>query len=179
MSQSSEMRKAIDKHVIPHLTANSFVGDYPHYKKVYDDRIELLTFQNNKHGNSFTIEISTVFLDTKRDSNFFTGDFETAEEATAWSTNIRYRLKGMYDGWFYYTDVYCQKIGSLTFYNAISETKAKTYIPLKNEKLVQKADEDIYYKVCCEVNKQMEKAYKWWDAFYKNNKLKMKLLKII
>ena len=179
MSQSSEMRKAIDKHVIPHLTANSFVGDYPHYKKVYDDRIELLTFQNNKHGNSFTIEISTVFLDTKRDSNFFTGDFETAEDATVWSTNLRYRLKGMYDGWFYYTDVYCQKIGSLTFYNAISETKAKTYIPLKNEKLVQKADEDIYYKVCCEVNKQMEKAYKWWDAFYKNNKLKMKLLKII
>ena len=179
MSQSSKMRKAIDKYVIPHLTENGFVGEHPHYKKIYDDRIELLTFQNNRHGNSFTVEISTVFLDKKRDSNFYTWDFETAEEATVWSTNIRYRLKGMYDGWFYYTDVYRQKIGSLTSYNAISETKAKTYIPLKNEKLVQKADEDIYYKVCCEVNKQMKKAYKWWDAFHKNNKLIMKLLEIM
>ena len=179
MSQSSKMRKAIDKYIIPSLTSNGFIGKHPHYKKVYEDRIELLTFQNNKYGNSFTIEISTIFLDAKRDSNFYTWDFETAEEATVWSTNIRYRLKGMFDGWFYYTDVYCQKIGSRIFYNAVSESKARTYVPLKNEKLVQKADEDMYCKVCCEVNKQLKKAYKWWDAFYKNNKLKMKLLEIM
>ncbi|MGN0518315.1 MAG: hypothetical protein ACI4II_06290, partial [Acutalibacteraceae bacterium] len=87
-------------------------------------------------------------------------------------------LKGMYDGWFYYTDLYIQKINSMTFYNAVSEDKAKNYIPAKNEVLVQKADDDIYRKVCEEVNDQMTKAFKWWDAFNKNDKIKLKLLQI-
>ncbi len=179
MSQSQKMRNSLSKYVIPNLTAKGFVGKYPHYKKIYDDRIELLVFETNKWGNSFTVEISTVFLcERKRDNNFCSGDFETIENATVWDTNLRYRLKGMYDGWFYYTDLYIQKSNSMTFYNAVSEDKAKNYNPAKNEVLVQKADDDIYRKVCEEVNNQMTKAFKWWDAFNKNDKIKMKLLQI-
>ena len=179
MSQSQKMRKALYKYVIPNLTEKGFVGEYPHYKKIYDDRIELLVFQTNKWGNSFTVEVSTVFLPkSKRDSNFGSGEFETIENATVWDTNLRYRLKGMFDGWFYYTDVYKQKIIGTTFYNAVSEKKAQNYIPEKNEVLVQKAGDEIYHKVCEEVNRQMPKAFKWWDAFNKNNKLKMQLLEI-
>ncbi len=177
MSQSQKMKKALDKYVIPTLTEKGFVGKYPNYKKVYDDRIELLVFDINKWGNSFTIGISTIFLpESKRNSNCYTTSFEKIEDATVWSTIDRYCLRGMYDGWFYYTDVYKQKIGFLTIYNAVSEAKAKDYIPAKNEVLVQKADDEIYRKVCEEVNKQMVKAFKWWDAFNKNNRIKMKLL---
>ena len=64
----------------------------------------------------------------------------------------------------------------MTIYNAISETKAKDYIPAKDEVLVQKADDDIYRKVCEKVNNQMDKAFKWWDAYNKNNRIKMRLL---
>ena len=177
MSQSQKMKNALIKYVIPTLTNKGFVGNYPHYKKIYNDRIELLVFQTNKWGNSFTVEISTVFLPSRnRDSNFSSGEFETIENATVWDTNYRYRLKGMFDGWFYYTDVYKQKIKSMTFYNAISELKAKSYIPSQNEILVQKADENIYKNICDEVNVQMQKAFKWWDAFNKNNRIKLKLL---
>lgn len=180
MSQSQKMRSALSKYVIPSLTEKGFVGEYPHYKKAYDDRIELLVFQANKWGNSFTVEVSTVFLpQTNRDSNFCSEDFEIIENATVWDTNLRYRLKGMYDGWFYYTDVYKQKIMATTFYNAVGEKKAKDYSPAKNEKLIQKADDEIYRKVCEEVNNQMVKAFKWWDAFNKNNKVKMKLLEFL
>ncbi|MGM9658759.1 MAG: DUF4304 domain-containing protein [Eubacteriales bacterium] len=179
MSQSQKMRNALSKYVISNLTAKGFVGKYPHYKRIYDDRIELLVFETNKWGNSFTVEISTVFLcGRKRDNNFCCGDFETIENATVWDTNLRYRLKGMYDGWFYYTDLYIQKTNSMTFYNAVSEDKAKNYIPAKNEVLVQKADDEIYRKVCEEVNDQMPKAFKWWDAFNKNDRIKMRLLQI-
>ena len=177
MSQSQKMRRALYKYVIPNLTEKGFVGDYPHYKKIYDNRIELLSFQTNNWGNSFTVEVSTIFLPkSKRNSNFCSGEFEPIENANVWDTNLRYRLKGMYDGWFYYTDVYKQKILAVTYYNAVSEKKAKNYSPAKNEKLIQKANDEIYCKVCEEVNKQMVKAFKWWDAFEKNNKLKMKLL---
>ena len=179
MSQSQKMRKALSRDVIPNLTARGFIGKYPHYKKIYDNRIELLVFDTNKWGNSFTVGISTVFLpESKRNSNCYTTSFEKLEDATVWSTIDRYCLRGMYDGWFYYTDVYKQKIGSVTIYNAISETKAKDYIPAKNEKLIQKADEEIYHKVCEQVNQQLPKAFKWWDAFNKNNRLKMKFLEI-
>ena len=177
MSQSQKMRNALLKYVVPNLIAKGFVGQYPHYKKIYDDKIELLVFETNKHGNSFTVEISTVFLvSKKRDSNFSSSEFKKIEDATVWDTNLRYRLKGIYDGWFYYTDLYSQKINSIVFYNAISEIKSKDYIPATNEVLVQKADDNIYRKVCEEVNNQMVTAFKWWDAFHKNNKIKMKLL---
>lgn len=177
MSQSQKMRKALSRYVIPNLTAKGFVGKYPHYKKIYDNRIELLAFDTYKYGNAFSVEISTIFLpESKRKSNCYTASFEKLEDATAWSTINRYCLRGIYDGLFYYTDVYKQKIGSITIYNAISETKAKNYTPCKNEKLIQKADEEIYHKVCEEVNRQLPNAFKWWDAYNKNNRIKMKIL---
>ena len=180
MSQSQKMRNALSKYVIPDLIAEGFTGEYPHYKRVYDDRIELLTFETNKWGNSFTVEVSAVFPPERgRDSNLICSDFTPIENATVWDTKLRYRLKGMYDGWFYYTDLYRQKIKSVTIYNPISESKAETYIPSKNEVLVQKADAEIYQKLCEEVNLQMISAYKWLDAFHKNNKLKMKLLEML
>ncbi len=180
MSQSQKMRKALSEYVIPNLIAKGFAGHYPHYKRIYDDRIELLAFQMNKWGNSFTVEVSVVFLpESNRRSNFCSGEFKAIEDATVWDTNLRYRLKGLYDGWFYYTDLYKQKIKSKTFYNAISGTKAENYIPGGNEVLVQKANDDIYQNVCKEVNRQMEQAFKWWDAFHKNNRIKMKFLETL
>ena len=171
------MRRAIYKYVIPELAAKGFEGEYPYYKRRFDDRIELLAFLTNKWGNSFTIEVSTVFLPaSKRESNFCDGDIETSKNVTVWYTNERYRLNGMYDGWFYYTDVYRHRTLIGTFYNAVSEKRAENYTPANREKLVQKADGDIYRKVCEEVNKQMTVAYKWLDAFNKNNRFKMKLI---
>lgn len=177
MSQSEKMRVALSEVVIPRLSENGFTGTYPHYKRKYHDRIELLSFQTNKYGNSFLVEISTVFLsERKRDSNLSCDDSEDPENANVWDTNIRYRVKGMYDGWFYYTDLYRQKTGSIVTYHAIGEAKANDYIPAKNETLVQKANNDIYRKVCEEVMLQMKYAFQWWEAFNRNNRLKMKLL---
>ena len=174
MSQSTRMKTALKKHIITPLMDKGFEGKYPHYKKVYDNRIELLSFITNKHGNSFNIEISTIFLpSSKRNSNFISADFNDYYNADISHTNYRYRLKGMYDGWFYYSDLYLSKIGDIFDYNAVSETKALNYIPRSDEKLIQKADDETYQKVCEEINRQMEYAFKWWDAFNKNNKIKL------
>ncbi len=170
MSQAQKMKSALNKLVIPKLLEQGFEGEYPHYKKIYDDRIELLSFQTNKWGNSFTVEVSTVFLpSSNRDSNVIGSEIPPIEELNVWNTNNRYRLDGTFDGWFYYTDVYQSTINP-EFYNAVSETKAKTYVPQRYEKLVQKADDELYAKICAEVNKQMQDAYKWWDEFNKNPK---------
>ena len=177
MSQSQKMRSALSKYVIPNLIANGFVGKYPHYKKIYDDRIELLVFQTHSWGNAFTVEVSTVFLTPRKNGNNFLNEgFKAIEDATVWDTRQRYRLDGMFDGWFYYTDVYKHILpnGSkpMPFYEAVGESKAKDSTPDKDAVLVQKADSDIYRKICELVNSQMPNTFEWWDTFNKNNKVK-------
>lgn len=177
MSQSQKMRNALSKYVIPNLTDKGFVGKYPHYKRIYDDRIELLVFERNKLGNSFAVEVSTIFLNERKNgNNFYSGSFKKAEDATVWDTLERYRLKGMFDGWFYYTDVYKYPLKveskSFPFYEAVSETRAQNYTPKEDAVLVQKADSDIYRKVCDLVNAELPTAFEWWDTYNKNNKVK-------
>ena len=171
MSQSSKMNAALKKYVLQPLLDNGFTGQYPHYRKVYDNRIELLAVQKNKYGNSFTIEISTIFPQQKdRKKNFY--DHEKGlDDINVWDTNLRYRLPGTIDGWFYYTDVYtCTfKIKGRKFvdYLAVSEAKKKNFQPPESYKQIQMADESIYEKVCVDVNSQMQKAFVWWKKMSK------------
>ena len=50
MSQSSKMNDALKKYVVAPLQTLGFTGEFPHYRKVYDNRIELFTVQKNKWG---------------------------------------------------------------------------------------------------------------------------------
>ena len=126
----------------------------------------------NKFGGSFTIEVSTIFPHCKNEeSNYNTQEFESVDDVTVYSTSNRYRLEGMFDGWFYYTDVYKYKVRVSLFrwfdcYESVGEQRIKNFKP--NEKMiqVQKYDDLLCSKISNEVNCQMEKAYKWWS---KNN----------
>jgi len=67
----------------------------------------------NKWGNSFLVEISTIFPDetTKESRNFYCSlDELDLNELDTYITNKRYRLDGIIDGWFYYTDVFKSKM---------------------------------------------------------------------
>lgn len=165
MSANQRMKAALRQYVIPGLIEQGFTGKYPHYRRTFPDRIELLAFQWNKWGNSFTIEVSVVFTNRQGLAANFTSDMPEVSfsEANVWDTNQRHRLKGMYDGWFYYSDVYCMRIRFHKFYTAVGEKAAASYVPNQNERLVQKADENTYRMVCDEVNKQLKSAYHWWE----------------
>ena len=170
MSQSSKMNDALKKYVIAPLLSLGFTGDFPHYRRVCDNRIELLVIEKNKWGNSFTIEISTIYPQREGpEKNLIDWNWkDTIDDVNVWDTNLRYRLPGMFDGWFYYTDVYAKHI--LFFgkdYIAVSEKKKKDFCPAKGYKQVQIADETIYERICCEVNKQMKKAFSWWKMMSK------------
>ena len=112
MSQSQKMRTALKELVIPNLLDRGFEGKYPHYKKIYDERIELLSFDTNKWGNSFTVEVSTVFLPSSIHDSNLSGSEEKhpIDTVTVWDTNYRYRLRGMFDGWFSYDDEFYDKV---------------------------------------------------------------------
>ena len=168
MPQSSKMNDALKKYVVAPLHTLGFTGEFPHYRKVYDNRIELFTVQKNKWGNSFTIEVSTIYPQREGNEKNYSDWKENTNDVNVWDTNVRYRLPGMYDGWFYYTDVYAKWNPFFgRDYIAVSEKKKKGYLPSKGYKQIQIADETIYERICFEVNKQMKKAFNWWKKMSK------------
>ena len=170
MTNAQIMKKHLEAKVIQPLLDRGFTGKYPHFRKEDDDCIELITFQTNKYGGSFTVEVSAVFPN-RDNKNFVMYEGLIADRLNVWNTNERYRLKGMYDGWFYYHDLYMKRIlGFGKDYLTVSEKRKEGSAAPKGYKLVQEFDEETAKRICDEVNRQMNKAYKWLERFKRSRK---------
>lgn len=99
MTNRQIMLKALNKSVIPKLLEQGFAGKYPHYRREKDDCIELISFDTNKWGGSFNIEVSAIFPNSE-----FTNCLGDTISENVWGTSNRYRLGGTPDGWFHYVD---------------------------------------------------------------------------
>lgn len=161
MTNRQIMLKVLNKNVIPKLLEQGFTGKYPDFRREKDDCIEFIGFQTNKWGGSFTIEVSAIFPNSKHTNCL--GDL-VAEDVTG--TEERYRLDGMFDGWFYYSDVY---LVDKNFYTNINEKEAETFIPPTHYKIVQKFSPEVAENICDEINNQFKKAFIWLVKFEKNN----------
>jgi Domain of unknown function (DUF4304) len=53
-----DMIDALKKLFVPALRERGFKGSFPHFRRSYKDRIDLLTVQFDRHGGGFIIEIS-------------------------------------------------------------------------------------------------------------------------
>lgn len=178
MQQAKRMQEALIERVVPPLTEQGFSGEYPHYNRQMEDRIELLGFLDHKYGVGFNVEVSVVFPQRpKEQTNCSTHSFEPPEKATVFSTLKRFRLPGMYDGWFYFTDVYKTKkrlsnTHTIESYEPVSEQRSKSFIPGMNQVLVQEAGEELFVSIADEVNNQMAEAYEWWRKYTTPARLK-------
>ena len=169
MANREIMLSALKKHTFPLLKEQGFTGKYPNFRCKRDNCIELVSFFTNKWGGSFTIEVSAVFPNSEN-KNYTLYNGVTEETFGVEATNERYRLPGMYDGWFYYRDVYRKR--TLFFGNVyydVPEKQVDNFIPPKGYILVQKFDDDTASQICAEINMQIEVAYKWLEKFKKRN----------
>jgi hypothetical protein len=57
-SQHDSMVAELKSTVITKLRARGFQGSYPHFRRFVEDRVDLLTFQHDKWGGGFVIEIA-------------------------------------------------------------------------------------------------------------------------
>ena len=162
MTNTQIMKKHIEANVINQLLEKGFVGKYPHFRKEKDECVELISFQSNKYGRAFIVEVSVIFPD-KKEKNFDSVCYSNINEITVFDTNVRYRLEGMFDGWFYTCDLYSKYIFGLgkAYFEAGENS---TSVP-KGYKLAQRFDENAAERICCEINKQMTKAFKWMERF--------------
>ena len=53
-----EMEAALKRDVLPVLRAKGFKGTFPHFRRIGKSAIDLLTFQFDKQGGAFVIEIA-------------------------------------------------------------------------------------------------------------------------
>jgi len=59
MSDSrNRMIAALQETVVPTLRDIGFSGSFPHFRRIRDTQIDLLTFQFNRYGGSFVVEIA-------------------------------------------------------------------------------------------------------------------------
>lgn len=159
------MKKYLLLNVVAPLLEKGFAGQFPHYRRISRDWVELVTFQRNKYGGSFTVEVSAVFPNYK-DTNCAAESLDV-NTVTVWETNRRYRLKGMYDRWFYYRDLYAKRV--LGFGKVYLPVGDKDTVP-KGYKPVQKFNEETAKKICDTVNAQMKAAFRWLNRFKKRDR---------
>ena len=171
MSNREIMLRALKSSVIKELQIRGFEGKYPHFKKILPDCVELIDFQTNKYGGSFTIEVSAVFPNNKVTNLSDLNVTVDSCKVDVSCTNQRYRLEGMFDGWFYYRDVYKLPNG---FYHDVSEKETDSFSPPEDWKLFQEFDEKTADEICEEISIQLEDAFEWLFKFEQKNRKKNK-----
>ena len=54
----NSMNSAIQKYVLPVLRDKGFKGSFPHFRRILKEEIHLITFQFDKNGGAFVIELA-------------------------------------------------------------------------------------------------------------------------
>ena len=87
--ERDKMIAALKKHVVPVLKAQGFEGSFPHFRRPTGTAIHLLTFQFDKWGGGFVVEIATC-----PPVGFTThwGEHIPPTKIRAWDINHRLRL---------------------------------------------------------------------------------------
>ncbi len=167
MTNRQTMISALNKYVIPDLKVKGFEGKFPDFKKVCEDYIEMIYFQTNKYGGSFIIEVSVVFPKSEKHHNFISqseyDDLSDINNIDVSYTNHRYRTDGMFDGWFYYSDVYRNNYNG--WYENVSNREKSVDLINNGYECVQYFNENTAAEICKEINKQLESAFKWMKDF--------------
>lgn len=174
MTNIQKMKSYLAKYVFPKLYEKGFTGKWPHFRRELSDCVELISFYTNKWGGAFSVYVSAIFPNSENKNYTIHKWMDITEDLlSAGDANRGYRLKGMYDGEFHYRDLYSKLIFGLGMvYLHAPENKSESFVPPKGYKFVRKFDDEAALAVCEEVNKQLEKAYKWLDKFEKKHQKK-------
>jgi uncharacterized protein DUF4304 len=87
---ADKMKKALKQVVVPRLRERSFTGSFPHLRRRQTNRIDLLTFQFDRYGGGFIIEIGQCSPDGY---TTYWGKQIAANKVTAWDLSPKERAR--------------------------------------------------------------------------------------
>ena len=87
--ERTKMTESLKELFVPELKSLNFNGSFPHFRRTIGDKTNLLTFQFDRHGGGFIIEIAN-FQGTKFKTNF--GERIQINKLTAHDINDRKRI---------------------------------------------------------------------------------------
>jgi hypothetical protein len=83
------MIKALKITVVSYLREHGFKGAFPHFRRQKENHIDLITFQFNRYGGSFVVELA--FCPAEGITTSW-GEHISPKKVTAHDVNERYRL---------------------------------------------------------------------------------------
>lgn len=95
------MISELKKIVVPELRNRGFKGSFPHFRRISDDKIDLMTFQFDRYGGGFVIEVG---VSSPEGFTHSWGEKVPPNKVTAHDLNPdnRLRLKENDGQWFRY-----------------------------------------------------------------------------
>lgn len=136
MDARKEMNDHLARIVVPKLRSIGFKGSFPHFRRILPNRIHLLTFQFDRYGGGFVIEIANCKAEGYTTS---WGKKIEPNKITAHDLYVRKRIQSnmetsnsLTDDWFRY-----------------DQSKSSAGL-------------NIYQKVCEDVLSKLEVAEEYW-----------------
>lgn len=84
------MQRALQTRAVPQLRERGFRGSFPHFRRVGSVQTDLLTFQFNKWGHSFIIELGRTTGGPYQDAK---GQIIPATELSTWNLALQDRAR--------------------------------------------------------------------------------------
>lgn len=122
-AEREKMIAALKEHVVPLLKARGFKGSFPHYRRLADERIHLLTFQFSRWGGEFVVEVASC---PPEGVTAYDGEKVPPNKVRAHDVSCRLRLgstQNQVDHWFKFDR------GSLPFASDPFERAAREVLP--------------------------------------------------
>ncbi|MCQ6564107.1 DUF4304 domain-containing protein [Paenibacillus mendelii] len=99
-AERDKMISSLKNIVIPSLRDRGFKGTFPHFRRITEKKIDLLTFQFDKYGGGFIIEVAVC---SPEGHTHHWGEKVPPNKVTAYELNPDNRLRiGDKDDWFRY-----------------------------------------------------------------------------
>ena len=104
MDERKNVIKEIQTSIVPKLRELGFTGSYPHFRRKNTEGYDLLSFQFNRYGGSFLIEMSVAYPERMEYKNCYLLGIKPYDEEiktlNVGNTYSRFRVPNAQDEWF-------------------------------------------------------------------------------
>ncbi len=164
MTERELMKQALITYFLPELREMGFEGSFPNYRRISEQKADLLSVAFDKWGGSFAIEISYAYF-SGGTCNLLPGQEKLPpEELTVYKTCERKRFPAEGE-WIHFCDCVHMKTREGEKIYFLTEKQKQAFLKNISEDdfVVEAAGEGIYCRSAAAAVKLLREAEQWWQ----------------